>query len=78
EFTLENAFSFFNVGSFTTDVQFQFDVYFPENNQVYFDKPQFYRLDLLAFQQAISILQEKKVVKKTDGNKVNLDFLNYK
>ncbi|CYY50428.1 membrane protein [Streptococcus suis] len=75
EFTLDNAFSFFNVGSFTTDVQVQVNVYFPENNQVSFDKPQFYRLDLLAFQQAISILQEKQVVTKTDGNKVTVDFV---
>ncbi len=74
EFTLDNAFSFFNVGYFPEEVEVQVDIYFPENAQVSFDKPQFYRLDLIAFKDAVSILKEKKVVTKTEGNTVTVDF----
>ncbi|HFI0454932.1 TPA: YfhO family protein [Streptococcus suis] len=74
EFTLDNAFSFFNVGDFPEEVEVQVDIYFPENAQVSFDKPQFYRLDLIAFKNAVSILKEKNVVTRTKGNKVTVDF----
>lgn len=74
EFTLDNAFSFFNVGDFPKEVEVQVDIYFPENAQVSFDKPQFYRLDLIAFKDAVSILKEKNVVTRTKGNKVTVDF----
>lgn len=74
EFTLDNAFSFFNVGDFPEEVEVQIDIYFPENAQVSFDKPQFYRLDLIAFKDAVSILKEKNVVTRTKGNKVTVDF----
>ncbi|HFI0790355.1 TPA: YfhO family protein, partial [Streptococcus suis] len=74
EFTLDNAFSFFNVGYFPEKVEVQVDIYFPENAQVSFDKPQFYRLDLIAFKDAVSILKEKNVVTKTEGNTVTVDF----
>ncbi|HFI0452232.1 TPA: YfhO family protein [Streptococcus suis] len=74
EFTLDNAFSFFNVGSFSEEQVVQVDIHFPENNQVSFDKPQFYRIDLLAFQEAATVLKEKQVVTKAEGNKVTVDF----
>jgi len=74
EFTIDNAFSFFNIGNFSTDTVAQIEVYFPENNQVSFDLPQFYRLDLLAFQQAVSILQEKNTDTRADGNRVTVNF----
>lgn len=74
EFTLDNAFSFFNVRYFPEKVEVQVDIYFPENAQVSFDKPQFYRLDLIAFKDAVSILKEKNVVTRTKGNKVTVDF----
>ncbi|MDW8759101.1 YfhO family protein [Streptococcus suis] len=74
EVTLDNAFSFFNVGDFPEESEVQVDIYFPENAQVSFDKPQFYRLDLIAFKNAVSILKDKNVVTKTEGNKVTVDF----
>ncbi|HFU4054634.1 TPA: YfhO family protein [Streptococcus suis] len=74
EFTLDNAFSFFNIGSFSEEQVVQVDIHFPENNQVSFDKPQFYRIDLLAFQEAATVLKEKQVVTKAEGNKVTVDF----
>lgn len=74
EFTLDNTFSFFNVGDFLEEQVVQVDIYFPENAQVSFDKPQFYRLDLIAFQNAVSILKEKNIVTKTEGNTVTIDF----
>lgn len=74
EFTLDNAFSFFNVGDFPEEQVVKVDIHFPENNQVSFDKPQFYRLDLIAFQNAVSILKEKNSVTKTEGNTVTIDF----
>ncbi|HFI0253870.1 TPA: YfhO family protein [Streptococcus suis] len=74
EFTLDNAFSFFNIGSFSEEQVVQVDIHFPENNQVSFDKPQFYRIDLLAFQEAATVLKEKQVVTQAEGNKVTVDF----
>lgn len=74
EFTLDNAFSFFNVGDFPEEQVVKVDIHFPENNQVSFDKPQFYRLDLIAFKNAVSILKEKNSVTKTEGNTVTIDF----
>lgn len=74
EFTLDNAFSFFNVGDFPEEQLVKVDIHFPENAQVSFDKPQFYRLDLTAFKNAVSILKDKNVVTKTEGNKVTVDF----
>lgn len=74
EFTLDNAFSFFNVGDFPEEQVVNVDIHFPENNQVSFDKPQFYRIDLIAFQNAVSILKEKNSVTKTEGNTVTIDF----
>ncbi|HFI0578024.1 TPA: YfhO family protein [Streptococcus suis] len=74
EFTLDNAFSFFNIGSFSEEQVVQVDIHFPENNQVSFDKPQFYRIDLLAFQEAATVLKEKQAVTQAEGNKVTVDF----
>ncbi|MFX4034593.1 YfhO family protein, partial [Streptococcus suis] len=37
-----------------------------------------YRFDLLAFQQSLSMLQEKQLVTKTDVNTVTVDFVTYK
>ncbi|HFI0466853.1 TPA: YfhO family protein [Streptococcus suis] len=74
EFTLDNAFSFFNIGSFSEEQVVKVDIHFPENNQVSFDKPQFYRIDLLAFQEAATAIKEKQVVTKAEGNKVTVDF----
>ncbi|WP_155971910.1 YfhO family protein [Streptococcus ruminantium] len=74
EFTLDNTFSFFNIGNFDTETRVQVNIYFPENNQVSFDRPQFYRLDLTAFQHAMASLKEKNVAVKTNKNNVIVDF----
>lgn len=74
EFTLDNAFSFFTVGHFPEETQVQVDILFPENNQVSFDKPQFYRLDLQAFEEATTLLKEREINVTTTGNAVIADF----
>lgn len=74
EFTLDNTFSFFNIGNFNTETQLQVNIYFPDNNQVSFDRPQFYRLDLTAFQHAMASLKEKNVAVKSNKNNVIVDF----
>lgn len=74
EFTLDNSFSFFNVGYFLEEQTIEVTVHFPENHQVSFDKPQFYRLDLTAYQQAMGILAAKNVSTQTKGNMVITDF----
>lgn len=74
EFTLDNTFSFFNVGYFLENQDVTFTISFPDNEQVSFDKPQFYRLDLLAYQNAMATLLEKTVTVRTSGNVVTADF----
>lgn len=74
EFTLDNSFSFFNIGYFLEDTEFAFSIHFPENEQVSFDKPQFFRLDLGQYSEAMEILASKQVVSTVKSNKVEVEF----
>ncbi|MGQ7596405.1 YfhO family protein [Streptococcus suis] len=74
EFTLDNSFSFFNIGYFLEDTELSFSIHFPENEQVSFDKPQFFRLDLGQYSEAMEILASKQVVSTVKSNKVEVEF----
>lgn len=69
-FTTDNVFSFFNLG-YTKDTKtFNIHVSFPENSQVSFESPTFYRLDTKTFTEAIQKIKEQPVTVSTSKNKV--------
>lgn len=69
-FTLDNTFSFFNVGYFEHEQNLEVVIRFPYNSQVSFDKPKFYRLDTEAYKTAMDIINSKKVDVQSKGNKI--------
>nr|WP_067087510.1 YfhO family protein [Streptococcus marmotae] len=73
-FTLDNTFSFFDGGYFEEEQIITLTMTFPNNKQVSFDPPQFYRLDTKAYQTAMEKLKEKDVSAQVKGNKVTVDY----
>ena len=69
-FTTDNVFSFFNLGYTKEKKTFNIHVSFPENSQVSFESPTFYRLDTQTFTEAIQKIKEQPVTVSTSKNKV--------
>ena len=69
-FTTDNIFSFFNLGYTKEKKTFNIHVSFPENSQVSFESPTFYRLDTKTFTEAIQKIKEQPVTVSTSKNKV--------
>lgn len=74
-FTLDNTFSLFDAGYFEDEQVVTLTMSFPSNSQVSFDKPQFYRLDTVAYQVAMDKLRSQEVQVKTAGNKISVDYI---
>lgn len=69
-FTTDNVFSFFNLGYTKEKKTFNIHVSFPENSQVSFESPTFYRLDTQTLTEAIQKIKEQPVTVSTSKNKV--------
>ena len=69
-FTTDNVFSFFNLGYTKYTKTFNIHVSFPENSQVSFESPTFYRLDIQTLTEAIQKIKEQPVTVSTSKNKV--------
>lgn len=69
-FTTDNVFSFFNLGYTKEKKTFNINVSFPENSQVSFESPTFYRLDTQTLTEAIQKIKEQPVTVSTSKNKV--------
>ena len=69
-FTIDNAFSFFNLGYTKEKKTFNINVSFPGNSQVSFESPTFYRLDTKTFTETIQKIKEQSVTVSTSKNKV--------
>lgn len=69
-FTTDNVFSFFNLGYTKETKTFNIHVSFPENSQVSFESPTFYRLDTQTLTEAIQKIKEQPVTVSTSKNKV--------
>lgn len=69
-FTTDNVFSFFNLGYTKEKKTFNINVSFPENLQVSFESPTFYRLDTQTLTEAIQKIKEQPVTVSTSKNKV--------
>ncbi|TCD45478.1 copper ABC transporter permease [Streptococcus sp. X16XC17] len=74
EFTTDNSFSIFSAGYFSSEKIVTIDLTFPQNQQVSFDTPQFYRLDLIAYQAAMASILEKDITTTVDGNQVTTTY----
>lgn len=69
-FTIDNVFSFFNLGYTKEKKTFNINVSFPGNSQVSFESPTFYRLDTQTLTEAIQKIKEQSVTVSTSKNKV--------
>ncbi len=74
QYTTDNAYSFFNVGNFSTGQTTDITFTFPENTQVSFDNPNFYALNLDSYQKAMSIINSKDVKVTTNSNTVTAEY----
>lgn len=74
EFTLDNTFPFFNIGSFEETQEIQVTISFPHNAQVSFKDPQFYCLDLQAYETAFTHLLQEEVQVRASGQTVTADY----
>lgn len=73
-FTLDNTFSLFDAGYIENEQLVTLTMSFPNNSQVSFDTPQFYRLDTAAYQVAMDKLKGQDVHVTTKGNKISIDY----
>lgn len=69
-FTIDNVFSFFNLGYTKEKKTFNINVSFPGNSQVSFESPTFYRLDTQTLTEAIQKIKEQSVTVSNSKNKV--------
>lgn len=77
-FTLDNTFSFFNVGYFSQEKDVTVSIQFPQNDQVSFDAPSFYRLYTQAYQEAMDKINEKEVSVVTNKNQITATYTSEK
>ena len=73
-FTTDNAFTFFNLGYAEHKQTFDIQVKFPENAQVSFESPTFYRLDIKKYTEAIRKIKENPVEVSSYKNKVTVNY----
>lgn len=73
-YSLDNVFSFFSAGYYPEEQEIELILSFPGNTQVSYDIPQFYVLDLTAYDLAMSVVNEKEVSTVTDGNTVTTTY----
>ena len=73
-YTTDNVFPFFNIGFFNQEQEVSLRISFPENSQVSYGEPQFYRLDLNHYQKAMEKIQEQAVTVKHQGAKLDISY----
>lgn len=73
-YTIDNAFSFFDLGHFPDNTTITVRLMFPDNNQVSYNEPQFFELDLINFQRAIDNILSRKLTTTVKDNKITSQF----
>ena len=73
-FTTNNVFTFFNLGYFMENQTVTIRFTFPDNSQVSFDKPEFYKVNLNYFQEAIDKINSQKVEVTTKNSQITVDY----
>lgn len=70
QYTTDDAYSLFDIGTFSKGEPVMVTFTFPENNQVSFNSPNFYNLNLENYQKAMNIINSKDVTVTTQNNTV--------
>ena len=73
-YTTDNAYSFFDLGYFNAGQTVEVTFSFPEQNQVSFNSPNFYALNISSYQKAMSLINSKQVSVKTKSNNVTVNY----
>lgn len=68
--TVDDTYSFFNIGYFNKPQVLDVTFTFPHQNSVSFEPPNFYGLDIVSYQKAMTKFQHQRVHTKTHKNKV--------
>lgn len=74
EYTTDNTYTFFDLGCFENNQTLNITFTFPENSQVSFNQPNFYRLDLVNYQKAMTIINNQQVTVTTHKNKITTTY----
>lgn len=74
EYTTDDAYTFFDLGYFEEGQTLDITFTFPENNQVSFNQPNFYALDLTSYQKAMDIIDNQDVTVTTSKNTVTTTY----
>ncbi|WP_286783644.1 YfhO family protein [Streptococcus sp. UBA4344] len=74
DYTTDNAYTFFDLGYFEDSQVLRVTLTFPENNQVSFNQPNFYALDIANYQKAMTIIDNQNVKVTTHKNTVTATY----
>ncbi|MGT2846554.1 YfhO family protein [Streptococcus massiliensis] len=69
-----NVFPFFNIGNFAEEQDVTLRISFPENTQVSYDEPEFYRLNLTNYKTAFKKLNEQPVTVTVKKSKITAHY----
>ena len=73
-YSTDNVFPFFNIGYFEEDQEITLRISFPENSQVSYNEPEFYRLNLDNYQKVMNKIQEQTVEVKNQEAQLNISY----
>lgn len=73
-FTTDNSFTLFNIGYTEQRKALEIEVIFPENSQVSFETPTFYRLDTQKLTEAVNRIKENSVEVTSYKNKLTVNY----
>jgi len=74
EYTIDNSFSFFDLGYFQEGRTLKVDFIFPHNQMISFEQPHFYGLDTDNYQKAMDVINSETVTVHQEKNKLTIDF----
>ena len=73
-FTTNNVFTFFNIGYFKEEQIVTIRFTFPDNSQVSFDKPEFYKVNTKHFQEAMDKIHSQNVTVTTQNSQITVNY----
>ena len=73
-FTTNNVFTFFNIGYFKEEQIVTIRFTFPDNSQVSFDKPEFYKVNTKYFQEAMDKIHSQNVTVTTQNSQITVNY----
>ena len=73
-FTTNNVFTFFNIGYFKEEQIVTIRFTFPDNSQVSFDKPEFYKVNTKYLQEAMDKIHSQNVTVTTQNSQITVNY----